>query len=326
MSERKPPPRNAQRDADDPVMQRIDRALARWPEIERGADAWDDAAEKVVSRIESGAPLTVSGISDEDLLRSPLPASLLEIERAGALETGKPEGRSGAARLRDGASLRDAAKLANRAAPADDDGQGTEDSGVIVLAELMASGRTAQAAEAAQAAQATSAGAKADGSHTVDATRKRGGTQAWIALSGAIVGAAIAAGVFFGLQRGATTGAGAVAPSVGTSTGAGPVAAVTSVARPAVPETPTPTEGTVLDPSRLPMVASGNARGTASVSGPASGVTAFHAVAPGRPGGAPSKPAASGGTPAESAIAATPATSSATGLGDLMRQAAGVAP
>src|SRR5258708_17863081 len=263
MSERKPPPRNAQRDADDPVMQRIDRAVARWPGIEGGAAGWDDAADKVVSRIESGAPLTVSGISDEDLLRSPLPASLLEIERAGVLETGKPEGRSGAARLRDGASLRDAAKLANRAAPADDDGQGTEDSGVIVLAELMASGRKAQAAEAAQAA---SAGAKADGSNTVDAPRKRGGTQAWIALSGPIVAAPIAAGVFVALPRRATTGASAVAPSVGTSTGAGPVAAVTSVARPAVPETPTPAEGTPLDPSRLPMVASGNARGTASAS------------------------------------------------------------
>jgi hypothetical protein len=284
MSDRKTPLPGARADA---VMRRIDRMLATWPEAARSPAEWEDAASAIVSGVESNASVTVApAVRDEDLLRPPLPASLVEMQRDD--------------------SERDAAK--NR-----------DDSGVIVLSELLASG---QAAEAAGAGNTAVAPDHAHGSPAAVATvRKRRRSDAWIAIGGAVAGAAVAAGVFSGVQRPRT---GAMVPSVVTATGIGPGSRETSMARPGPVEPPAVADPAALDPTRLPIAANHDSRGAASASVPTP--AAAGPRAPARPSAAPSRPAASPGGVAETAVAEGPAADSPTRLGDLMRQAAGVAP
>ena len=277
MSERRTPP------DDDAVMRRIDRLLVTWPEAGRRPAEWEDAADVIVSSLESRARATVApAVRDEDLLRSPLPASLVEMQR----EDGERDGTI-----------------------ADKD---RDDSGMIVLSELMAS-----------AGQNAVGPAHADGSPPAIATvRKVRRADAWIAFGGAIAGAAVAAGVFFGVQRAKTD---AMVPSATTATRIGPGASETSVARPGPVETATLANPAAIDATRLPIAARDDAREPAAASSSRPGAAA-RAVGPARPSAAPSQPAAGSGRAAETAVAAAPAAEGATGLGDLMRQAAGVAP
>jgi hypothetical protein len=265
-------------------MRRIDRLLVTWPEAGRSPAEWEDAADAIVSSFESRASVTVApALRDEDLLRSPLPASLVEMQR----DDGERDGTL-AAKDRD-------------------------DSGMIVLSELMAS-----------AEHAAVGPAHADGSPPAVATvRKVRKTDAWIAFGGAIAGAAVAAGVFFGVQRARTD---AVVPSATTATRIGPGASETSVARPGPVETATLANPAAIDPTRLPIASRDDAREAASASSSRAGAAAARAVGPARPSAAPSQPVAGSGRAAETAVAAVPAAEGATGLGDLMRQAAGVAP
>jgi hypothetical protein len=298
MSERKTPPRSARPDGstspapagawsrrdDDAVMRRIDRLLVTWPEAGRSPAEWEDAADAIVSSVESRASVTVApALRDEDLLRSPLPASLVEMQR----DAGERDGTFTA--------------------------KDRDDSGMIVLSELMAS-----------AGQTAVGPAHADGSPPAIATvRKVRRTDAWIAFGGAIAGAAVAAGVFFSVQRARTD---AVVPSATTATRIGPGASETSVARPGPVETATLADPAAIDPTRLPLAASDDAREGAPASSSRPGAAAARAVGPARPSAAPSQPAAGSGRAADTAAAAAPAAEGATGLGDLMRQAAGVAP
>jgi hypothetical protein len=296
MSERRTPPRSPRPDGtspapagawsspdDDAVMRRIDRLLVRWPEAGRSPAEWKDSADAIVSSLESKASVTgAPAVRDEDLLRSPLPASLVEMQR----DDGERDG-TFAAKDRD-------------------------DSGMIVLSELMAgAGHTAVGP------------AHADGSPPAAATvRKVRRTDAWIAFGGAIAGAAVAAGVFFGVQRARRD---AVVPSATTATRIGPGASETAVARPGPVEAATLANPAAIDPTRLPIAASDDAHEAASASSSRPGTAAARAVGPARPSAGPSQPASSGRA-AETAAAAAPAAEGATGLGDLMRQAAGVAP
>ena len=98
----------------------LDAALAAWPMPAREASQWERSAEGVLSLIATGksAQPDASSLSDEDLLRAPLPASAEELQRTGLVEA--PEeggGRSPESRERKRASFRDLAKLASRSAP-----------------------------------------------------------------------------------------------------------------------------------------------------------------------------------------------------------------
>jgi len=150
MSERKTPPPSAPQDA---VMRRIDRLLVTWPEAARSPAEWEDAAKAIVSGVESNASVTVApAVRDEDLLRPPLPASLVEMQR--------DDGDRDAAKDRD-------------------------DSGVIVLSELMASGQAAEAADGGHTAVARLMLTVAPAVATVPKATQ---DDAWIALGGAIAG------------------------------------------------------------------------------------------------------------------------------------------
>jgi hypothetical protein len=93
------------------------RALAEWPDARRSALDWDEAAERVEARIAAGAkPRSSMQLSDEELLRPPLPQTRVEEEsmsRGPASDTGlsRPPG-DRRSRDRDRQSLKDLAKLA----------------------------------------------------------------------------------------------------------------------------------------------------------------------------------------------------------------------
>lgn len=68
---------------------RIDAALGEWPLAQRTALDWDDAADRVIARIEQGdRGSSVSRVSDEDLFAPPLAASTEEAQNSAAFGKG----------------------------------------------------------------------------------------------------------------------------------------------------------------------------------------------------------------------------------------------
>ncbi|HLK40851.1 MAG TPA: hypothetical protein VKU41_29055 [Polyangiaceae bacterium] len=301
MSDRKRPPAPP---ASDRLMARIDGALARWPLPARIAEREAHAAEQVVARLgdeasgREGPP--EGGPTEEDIFRSPLPVTLAEIQAVTARGKDAPSPRRD-----DGAALREIAKLANRPA-APKTNATNEDSGVIVLAELMAKG---------QAAEGPSEGRREPPREGVQASAgRRRHFEAWIGVGGAIAGAAVAAGIFLviqgsGRQRSSPTGT-ASSPAV-------VIAAVTANASspPARPPELVASDAPV-DPSGLPVAVAVATREPA-------------ALVPTRPSGSPRAGAAARGpasVTSEVASAAPPAPSDTpVDLGESMRVAAGPA-
>ncbi len=134
MSQGKTPPRPHD---GDPVLQ----ALAEWPDAPKTALDWDDAAEQVSARMAAGAkPRSSLNLSDDDVLRAPLPQTKTEEESARDFSAK----REPLARERDRNSLKELAKLANTPAPASASPVDVpqEDSGIVnipILTGLAAS-------------------------------------------------------------------------------------------------------------------------------------------------------------------------------------------
>lgn len=81
----KPPPRKPGR---------VDALLAAWPSAERPTVEWDEAAEQVATRASSGeaGPLrSFPRVSDEDLLRAPLPELPGEVQSSARSKRGARE-------------------------------------------------------------------------------------------------------------------------------------------------------------------------------------------------------------------------------------------
>jgi hypothetical protein len=332
MSEGKTPPRD------------LDAVLAAWPTAERTALEWDDSAEHVLSLIGSGdltALAKVAGrVSDEDLLRPPLPTAPDEVQSSAPIEAKiEGTGMTTTSRERDRAGFKDLARLANMTPPPssvssvrsaeisastgekEEKKEWEENSGVINLAAIATSEAQAQEARAkapavaASVSQATKRSAGNEPKPIAEAReakreeKKKGSP--WVAIGGVVAAAAVAAGVFFGMQhtdRAASPSTAALAPQTPTS----PVAAAQNVAAAAATASPTAPEEHGVDPSSLP---------------PASTVAvAVHAAAvavPPKPG-----PATAAPTQDPALIAAIPtataAPSATASLQAQMQQAAGV--
>jgi hypothetical protein len=328
MSEGKTPPRS------------LDTVLAQWPSAERTALEWDDSAEHVLSLIGSGDSSRLAKatgrVSDEDLLRPPLPTAPGEVQSSAPIET-RTEGATGmttASRERDRAGFKDLARMANmtpppssvssvRSAETSTPGEEKKDweanSGVINLAalaeseaaEAKAKSSKAPVVAAAAVAQSTmrSAGNEPKPIAVAREEKREKKGSPWVAIGGVVAAAAVAAGVFFGMQRtdhGASPAAVAVAPPPTMTAAAQPVAAAVQPTA-----SPLPPEDRGVDPSSLPPASTG-------------------AVALHGPGPLATKPGAATGAPTTdpALVAAIPAptaapTSSAS-LSTLMQQAAGV--
>jgi hypothetical protein len=189
-----------------PQRERIDEVLAAWPEPERSALEWDEAAGGVMARLEAGAATT--GVSDEDLLGPPLPADGDEVQGSA------PMSAAASSRQRDRANLKELAKMADMAPPSSQPTSGMfgearrasqpppvaegeepkENSGLIHLAGL-AEGEAKQATVAAAPAAAV---ANARAVHKTGSTAKSNANLRW--LGGMVAAAAVAAGVFVGMR------------------------------------------------------------------------------------------------------------------------------
>ena len=328
MSEGKTPPRN------------LDTVLAQWPTAERTALEWDESAERVLSLIGSGdssrLAKTTGRVSDEDLLRPPLPTAPGEVQSSAPIET-RTEGATGmttASRERDRAGFKDLARMANMtpppssvssvrpaetSTPGEDKKEWEANSGVINLAALAES----QAAEAKAKSKAPAVAAAAVAQSTMrsagneprpiavarEEKREKKGSP-WVAIGGVVAAAAVAAGVFFGMQhtdRGASPAAVAVAPPSTTTGAAQPVAVAAQQTA-----SPLPPEERGVDPSSLPPASTGGV----ALHGPAP----LAAAKPGAATGAPTTdPALVAAIPTSTAAPAGSAS-----LQTLMQQAAGV--
>ncbi|MGH7298261.1 MAG: hypothetical protein ACRELB_25200, partial [Polyangiaceae bacterium] len=210
-----------------PGPERIDAVLSSWPSPHREAVEWDDAADAVMARVSDETPGVLRdgsrGVSDEDLLRAPLPTGPGEVQTSARTETGSEgPGMSTTSRERDRANLRDLAKLANMTPPPSGPvsagpvsstvatGHATkEDSGLINLAALAAS-------EAPSSGPASSGhGPRPSGPMTTlksateppkapavaaEPAKPSRRSSPWVTVGGMVAAAAVAAGVFFGLQ------------------------------------------------------------------------------------------------------------------------------
>jgi hypothetical protein len=328
MSEGKTPPRS------------LDTVLAQWPAAERTALEWDDSAERVLSLIGSGDSSRLAKatgrVSDEDLLRPPLPTAPGEVQSSAPIET-RTEGATGmttASRERDRAGFKDLARMANmtpppssvssvRSAETSTPGEDKKDweanSGVINLAalaeseaaEAKARSSKAPAVAAAAVAQSTmrSAGNEPKSIAVAREEKREKKGSPWVAIGGVVAAATVAAGVFFGIEhtdRGASPAAAAVAPPPTTTAAAQPVAAAVQPTA-----SPLPPEDRGVDPSSLPPASTG--------------AVALHGTAPlaAKPGAATGAPTTD---PALVAAIPTPtaAPTSSASLQTLMQQAAGV--
>jgi hypothetical protein len=331
MSEGKTPPPKSGAD-------RLDAALAAWPAAPRTALEWDDSAERVLSAIGSGQPTRLAkalgDVSDEDLLRPPLPTLPGEVQSSAAIET-RSEGAgmsTTASRERDRAGFKDLAKLAgmtpapapvSSGAPASGSQEKADwepNSGVIDLAAIAAGDGASKPAAVATAVPATvpevmstlrSSGNAAPAPAMGPAKGEKKASP-WLAIGSVVAVAAVAAGVFFGMQR--TQRADAPA-AVALATPPTP-AAMPAAAQPATAAavTPTPTEEHGVDPSSLPPASTG--------------AVAAHAVGPGPAVTKPAATTAAAPTTDPALVAVVPtatATPSASAsLQSLMQQAAGV--
>jgi hypothetical protein len=330
MGQGSPPPRKAER---------VDVLLGEWPTTDRAALEWDEAAERVVAAAAAGVSgggeagkRAFADVSDEDLLRAPLPESPEEVQiSASAIQAGSGKtGMTTASRERDRVALRDLAKLAQMtpsppsgpaSSPpvADDPHVGEakkEDSGLINLGALAAS-ETTKAAPAAEplGAVVASAGSTLRSAEQRPAAAPQAPAapkkSRWLLLGGVASAAAVAAAAFFGMQRAERT------PPPATVAVA-PLPPAVTAARPPAPVQPMatiPPSDQGVDPSTLPPAATSLAR----VPGPA--VAAKPLVAVAAPTAAPAP------DPALVAVVPTttpPSTGSAENLQALMQQAAGV--
>src|SRR5947209_4498347 len=74
---------------------RLDAALGDWPMIERSAMDWDDAADRVIARIDAGETgASAASVSDEYLLAPPLAQTPEEIQNSAALGKGEASRRA----------------------------------------------------------------------------------------------------------------------------------------------------------------------------------------------------------------------------------------
>jgi hypothetical protein len=321
----------------DGLDERIDRALARWPDpLEpRTRLEWDEGAERIVAALD--VPTSTQHVSDEDLLRAPLPLASEEVQSSAPVTTPDMRTREagmGQTSSRDRKSLQDLAKLAGkpqtpargtRVGSADD---WKEDSGLINLAELQAAPVSAEVPVPAVPPSVQKPPSSLSGGGVGMSTLRsaapppsepkrpetKRGAGFWLSAMGLVAAAAAAGGVFFGMRQGApsavTTAAQPPAPQAAPAPAIVPEPiASSSVGAPAPTGAAAPSDR-ALDPSQLPMAA---------------------ATSTPRPlgmGGATPKanpPQAAPETTAKVEPAGVPA-ASATGsasLQDLMRQAAG---
>ncbi|HEY1695936.1 MAG TPA: hypothetical protein VGG39_27400 [Polyangiaceae bacterium] len=327
----------------------LDAALAAWPAVagsERSTVEWDEVAETVVARAEEAVSGRIFGaptpVSEEDLLRSPLPASPEEVQSSAAVARGS-EGpaMTTTSRERDRATLKDLARMAQMTAPSSGRisappasgtqpaGEATkEDSGLINLAAIAAADAPAPAEAQAKPVvrlpdgatpemmstlrSATERPKPAPGAPAAAATKKR---TPWVAVSGLVAAAAVAAGAFFGMQHAQRTAPAAVA----AAPVAQPPAATATAPAAASLATPIPPGDLGVDPSTLPAAGSLAAHGPVPSS--AKPTAAFPQPATTAAPAAPTTPPA--------LVAAVPppapaASGSAQGLLGLMQQAAGV--
>jgi hypothetical protein len=257
-----------------PSAQRIDRALAGWPMPQRTAAEWERSAERIVARIERGDAQDAqdgpvgdpTDVSDEALLRSPLPATRNEMQNSAERETqGSSPAMSTEPREKSRSSFADLAKLAQRTPPPSgtlNTPEREENSGVINLAALQASGDSEPPAPGVPAAAPTVPSAVAAVAPVVPSERRapvaapapRRRSAGWMAGVGLAAAAAAVAVAVFGLRHPANSASGA----------AGAVVAVT----PAPTQKPAKSQGeathsspaqaagatdNAIDPSRLPL-------------------------------------------------------------------------
>ncbi len=269
----------------------LDRLLAEWPTAQRSAMEWDEAAEGVLARVGSGAaPRSSAGVSDEDLLRPPLPASTEEVQRSAPIETGKQgtatmTTSAGRERERDRATLKDLAKLASMT-PAPPSAKPPVSSGVV-------------------SAEASTAQAPGEGAAEPKPEREENsGVINLAALAAGEASASGAAGT--SSVKPAATGAAGVPPSTSTLRSAEPLLAPASASAPAAPASTTaPPQAPA--PARAPRQRSGAAMflgGVVAAAAVAAGL--FFGLQGGRhPDGAvalaPASPAAAAPTQASAA-------------------------
>jgi hypothetical protein len=339
---------------------KLDRALARWPTRERTAREWEQSAERVVDRIrgeeanklgkrgaltdKSGEPDTISAVSGEDLLRSPLPLTANEVQSSAPREDeARSPGMSTEPREKSRSSFADLAKLAQMtpppsgrvaAAPSSRQPERAgrdENSGVIDLAALQASGE-----QSSDAASLSAPSMRVPlSSHTADVARVRDDSpgaagsdttadprrpSAWLALVGVAAVAAAAAGAFFAARHPAATQPDAPAIAVAV-TGATPSASPASASKGAAAVAPAPVatgpSDDSVDPSKLPRaLPAGAARPGPALAAASSPRAAANAGA-GAAGAAANTPAAS------PPVAPAPAGGGEKNLEALMRESTG---
>jgi hypothetical protein len=345
-----------------PQRERIDEVLAAWPATERSAVEWDEAADKVMARLDEGA--AAGGVSDEDLLAAPLPATGEEVQRSAPTGKGDaPMTTATSSRQRDRANLKELAKMAEmtpapgrasqapaptsgmfaearRASqpPAEEVGEHKENSGLIHLASLAegegkstgaGAGADVGVGAGATAVAAAPASAKATPVRSIAGGRapEKKGTN-WMMFGGLIAAAAVAAGALV-MVRGSSPEAIAPVAATPQASAGGPVnPPATGAAKPVVAPLAATDKG--VDPMSLPPVDTGAASPTPSPVAPRP--TPVVAAGGGSPSpAAPAAPTAAASAAPDPALVAvvptaTAAPSSSASLQDLMQQAAGVTP
>jgi hypothetical protein len=309
----------------------IDGALRAWPSEETSELDWDERAERIIARAQSGdAPKSMAQISDDDLLAAPLGMTSEEAQRSG----GKSEER--APERRDRRSFQDLAKMAqtmgappSKPALASQTDVAAKDSGVLDFKEMAAADPAgserakstplassglfeephAAPAHAAHAAPAEAARAPASRKPAASENAKKEGSNVVALFGGLVAIAAVAAGAFFWVKQPPAATADKVA-----------IAPPPSVQAPKA-ESPKPTAApdNAIDPAALPVAVPATVALTATAPFPvASGVMPLAAPRP--------EATAIAAPPAASASAiasASPAPTSSGSLEDQMRQAAG---
>jgi hypothetical protein len=257
-----------------PPPSKLDRALARWPTRERAAREWEQSAERVIDRLKKGDAERAAGhgyahklrqtgrisdVSDEDLLRSPLPPVANEVQNSAARESeARAPLMSTEPREKSRSSFADLAKLAQMTpppsgrvstVPSSERVEREENSGVIDLAALQASGEqasgdvTSLSSPAMRAPESSHVSASSPMTEAAAPGRARA-PSAWLALVGVAAVAAAAAGAFVASRHPAATQP-AVAVAVTAATPASPAAAAaTGPARRQSDD--------AVDPSKLP--------------------------------------------------------------------------
>jgi hypothetical protein len=110
MSEGKTPPRDGARG--------LDALLAAWPSADRGAMEWDEAADRIVARLEAddadetGKLQAAQAVSHEDLWQAPLPSAPGEVQSSAPVAKGSGASMGTTRGQRDRSSFKDLAKLA----------------------------------------------------------------------------------------------------------------------------------------------------------------------------------------------------------------------